>query len=95
MNITLSADEELIRKARDYAAQRGTSLNQIIREYMEQLTRVADAGRNADEFERLARERGGAGAARARRRLLRADGGRHQGDQELPLPPHADGIKIS
>jgi hypothetical protein len=59
MNITLSADEDLVRKAREYAVRHGTSLNQIIREYMEQLARVADTEKNADEFERLAKDRGG------------------------------------
>ncbi|MCF8053378.1 MAG: DUF6364 family protein [Desulfobacterales bacterium] len=60
MNITLSADEELIKKVRDYAAQRGTSLNQIIRQYMEQLANLSEVDKCADEFARLAKEKGGA-----------------------------------
>ena len=63
MNITLSADKELVKKARDYATQHGTSLNQILRQYMEQLTRVADTEKNANEFKRLAREQGGSSRA--------------------------------
>jgi len=49
-NITLSADERLIEKARQEAARRGTSLNQMIRDYLEELTgvRIADS-----EFDRL------------------------------------------
>lgn len=60
MNITLSADKELIEKVRDYAAQHGTSLNQIIREHLEQIACVRGIEEYAQEFERLARESGGA-----------------------------------
>jgi len=60
MNITLSADEQLIKKAREYAAQRGTSLNQIIREYLEQFTEGSSIEDHAQEFENLARTYGGA-----------------------------------
>lgn len=49
-NITLSADERLLEKARREAARRGTSLNQLIRDYLEEL-----AGERAasSEFDRL------------------------------------------
>jgi hypothetical protein len=49
-NITLSADEQLIEKARREAARRGKSLNELIRGYMEELagSLPVDA-----EFERL------------------------------------------
>ena len=60
MNITLSADKELVKRAREFAAQNGTSLNQIIRQYMEQLTRMSDIEKNADEFALLGRQKGGA-----------------------------------
>lgn len=60
MNITLSADRELIEKARQYAARQGTSLNQLIREYLEQIAAVGSRESNAREFEHLARECGGA-----------------------------------
>lgn len=59
MNITLSADKELIEKVRDYAAQHGTSLNQIIREHLEEIACVKSIDEYAQEFERLARDRGG------------------------------------
>lgn len=62
MNITLSADRELVKRAREYATQHGTSLNQIIREYMEQFSSVSNVEKNAEEFARLAREQGGAGS---------------------------------
>lgn len=60
MNITLSADRELIRKMREYAARRGTSLNELIRGYMKSVAGATDSVRKAEEFEQLARERGGA-----------------------------------
>lgn len=60
MNITLSADKELIRKAREYAARQGSSLNQVIREYLEQCTALSSIEDHAGEFAKLAREHGGA-----------------------------------
>ncbi len=59
MNITLSADKELIRKAREYAARHGTSLNRMIRRYLEQLVSDEDKESCAREFEQLAKEHGG------------------------------------
>jgi hypothetical protein len=49
-NITLSADERLIEKARREAARRGKSLNQMIRDYLAELS-----GERAvtNEFDRL------------------------------------------
>ena len=37
-NITLSADEKIIEQAREEAAKRNTSLNQLFREWLEELT---------------------------------------------------------
>jgi hypothetical protein len=37
-NLTLSVDEELLRRARMAALERNTSLNELIRGYMETLT---------------------------------------------------------
>ena len=39
-NITLSIPDHLLEKARRYAAKRGTSLNSLIREYLEDLVGV-------------------------------------------------------
>ena len=39
MKITLSIDDQVVAKARRIAAVRGTSLNQLIRDYLEDLTR--------------------------------------------------------
>jgi hypothetical protein len=37
MNVTLSIDDETLSRARDLAARRGTSLNQMIRDYLEEV----------------------------------------------------------
>ena len=42
MKITLSIDDRVVAKARRIAAARGTSLNQLIRDYLENLTRQSD-----------------------------------------------------
>lgn len=60
MNITLSADKELVKKAREMAAQQGTSLNQMIRHYLEQLANVSEISDKAEEFARLAKDKAGA-----------------------------------
>ncbi len=60
MNITLSADERLVERGRRYAAEHGTSLNRLIRDYMQEIADLGDLERDAEEFARLAREQGGA-----------------------------------
>lgn len=55
MNVTLSVDDEVIRKARRQAEALGTSVNQLVREYLESLAGKTDANKNAAEFERLSR----------------------------------------
>ena len=59
MNITLSADEKLIEKARAVAAARGTTLNELVREYMRQLTGEMTPQQAAAEFLRNAMENPG------------------------------------
>lgn len=49
-NITLSADERLIESARTEAARRGKILNQLIRDYLEELGGHHEP---INEFERL------------------------------------------
>jgi len=53
MNITLSANKELIEKAREYAKQHNSSLNRLIREYLTQLVDRMDGESAATEFEQL------------------------------------------
>jgi hypothetical protein len=55
MNITLSIDDEVIRGARRQAEVLGTSVNQLVRDYLEQLAGKRDPVANAAEFARLSR----------------------------------------
>ncbi len=50
MNITLSVDDKLVSDARKIAADMGKSLNQVIREYLENLTRQQKSAADFDEF---------------------------------------------
>lgn len=50
-NLTLSADEKLIEKARREAARRGKSLNQLIRDYLAEL--AGERNPATTEFDRL------------------------------------------
>jgi predicted transcriptional regulator len=49
-NITLSADEALIREARRQAALQNTTLNALFREWLEQYLRRQDAVARYDEL---------------------------------------------
>ena len=53
MNLTLSVDEELVQRARRRAEALGTSVNQLVREYLEQLAGNTDPKADAAEFKRL------------------------------------------
>jgi hypothetical protein len=53
MNITLSVDEKTVTLARKRAEAMGTSLNQVIREYLKKLAGSDDAERSIEEFRRL------------------------------------------
>ena len=55
MNVTLSIDEQVILEARRRAEAMGTSVNQLVRDYLEQLAGKTDPNANAAEFERLSR----------------------------------------
>lgn len=59
MNITLSVDEQLVEEARRLAQARGTSLNQLIRDYLEDLVRPGDPVLISRELRRLTSEGGG------------------------------------
>jgi hypothetical protein len=64
MNLTLSADADVIRRAREAAHRQGRSLNDLIREQLEQLAGVRSGDANAVEFLRLATKHGGRGGER-------------------------------
>ena len=55
MNVTLAVDDEVMRQARRRAEALGTSVNQLVREYLEQLAGKSDPRADAAEFERLSR----------------------------------------
>lgn len=59
MNITLSADQETIRRSRQYAKEHGTSLNSIIRDYLKKISGESDRKANAQEFAQLAKTMAG------------------------------------
>ena len=42
MNVTLSIDDRVVAEARRIAADRGTSLNQLVRDYLNERTRTDD-----------------------------------------------------
>lgn len=58
-NVTLTANEELLAKARAYAQVRKTTLNQLIRDYLTRLTGEIDPHQAAEEFAELAHARPG------------------------------------
>jgi hypothetical protein len=51
MNVTLSIADEVIEEARHRAEAMGTSVNQLVRDYLEQFAGKGDP--DADEFERV------------------------------------------
>ena len=55
MNLTLSIDDEIIRSARRRAEAMGTRVNELVRDYLEQLAGKSDPNANAAEFEKLSR----------------------------------------
>ena len=55
MNLTLSIDDEVVHGARRRAEVMGTSVNQLVREYLEQLAGKTDPNADAAEFEELSR----------------------------------------
>lgn len=53
MNLTLSIDEQVVAQARKKAAALGKSLNQLIRDYLQDLAGGDDPERSIDEFRSL------------------------------------------
>ncbi len=56
MNVTLAVEDEVVQEARHRAEALGTSVNQLVREYLEQLAGRTDPAADAAEFARLSRE---------------------------------------
>jgi hypothetical protein len=59
MNLTLSVDERLVKEARRAAEAMGKSLNQLVREYLEQLTARNQPEQEVEEIRRLSLHSGG------------------------------------
>lgn len=59
MNITLSADEKLIARSRKYAQEHNTTINNLVREFLQRIGGDQDKDANAEEFVRLAKTMGG------------------------------------
>jgi len=55
MNLTLSVDDEVVQRARRRAEAIGKSVNQLVREYLEQLAGKSDLNALADEYRELSR----------------------------------------
>jgi hypothetical protein len=56
MNLTLSVDDEIVKKARRRAEALGKSVNQLVREYLEQLAGKIDRKALAEEFREMTRK---------------------------------------
>ena len=59
MNVTLSIDEKLLARARELAHERGTSVNQLIRDYFERITGLSGPADVMEQLERLWTEQEG------------------------------------
>ncbi|MGO9083493.1 MAG: DUF6364 family protein [Streptosporangiaceae bacterium] len=71
-NVTLTVDEEILRKARIRALELGTSVNALVREYLRQLAGRSTAAEGIAEF--LAATKGaGAGSGPEGRTWTRDD----------------------
>ena len=68
MNVTLSIDDRLVKRARKLAANEGTSLNQMIRNLLEEVTAASSTEVLLDELETLWAEDAGDSGGRTWRR---------------------------
>ena len=55
MNVTLSIDDDLVERARLRAESMGTSVNQLICNYLQSFSAITDPNADAAEFESLSR----------------------------------------
>ncbi len=53
MNLTLAVDETTVERAREVARQQGTSLNALVREYIELLANQSTGDELVQEFQQL------------------------------------------
>lgn len=71
-NLTLTIDDDLLRRARIRALERGTSVNALVREYIESFTGEGEAARGLREFVESARS-SPAGSGAGGRKWQRGD----------------------
>jgi len=53
MNLTLSVDKQILNRARKVAHAQGKSVNQLVRDYLQQITAQGDAQRDIEELREL------------------------------------------
>ena len=53
-SLTFSADENIVDQAQAYATAQGTTLDQLVRDYLRQIAGRTEPSTAADEFARLA-----------------------------------------
>lgn len=70
MNLTLSVEDRLVERAREVARQQGTSLNALIRDYIEGLAGQLGGEEILSEFETMWEEPGDSGGKSFRREEL-------------------------
>jgi hypothetical protein len=70
VNLTLSVDDRLVGRAREVARQQGTSLNALIRGYIEGLAGQAQGDEILSEFETMWAEPGNSGGKPFKREEL-------------------------
>lgn len=75
-NLTLSVDEEVVRRAREVARQQGATLNAMLRRYLEVLAGRNAGQRAAEELMELYRTQGGCSGGKRVRRQDAYDEGR-------------------
>jgi hypothetical protein len=68
VNVTIAIDDALLERARAYAAARGTSVQQLLRDELEKLVGGVNRDATADELMKLFREQPGDGRGHAYRR---------------------------
>jgi len=67
MNLTLALNDATVERAREVARQQGTSLNQLVREYIEMLAGQLTGDEILAEFESMWKEPGQSDGKRFRR----------------------------
>lgn len=59
MNITLSVDAQIVKRAREFAMRRGATLNGLVREYLDRISESKRPGSPGEEFAQIAMRKAG------------------------------------